>query len=114
MTSASTFARLFCRHSTRRAPQSAHAFRLTRRRLLLESLEDRSLMAGFNFADFSDGSSLNLAGVAEITADHRLRLTPSVGGQVGSAWYASERVFLTSGFSTTFQFQLAENFDSPG
>ena len=80
----------------------------------METLENRSLLAGFNFADFSNIAGLNLEGVAAITSDNRLRLTPAIGGQVGAAWYSAEKEFVTGNFSTTFQFQLANNFDSPG
>lgn len=84
------------------------------RRLLLERLEDRSLLAGFNFADFSASGTLSLVGDAAITADNRLRLTPAEGGRAGAAWYTAEKEFVGAAFSTTFQFQLANNFDSPG
>jgi len=84
------------------------------RGLLLECLEDRSLLAGFNFVDFSDSSALSLVGDAAITADNRLRLTPAEGGRAGAAWYTAEKEFVGAAFSTTFQFQLANNFDSPG
>jgi hypothetical protein len=84
------------------------------RRPRFEALEDRSLLAGFNFADFSDASPLTLLGDASITADHRLRLTPAIGGQEGAAWYTLEKQYVGFDFSTTFQFQLADNFDPPG
>jgi sugar lactone lactonase YvrE len=71
-------------------------------------------MAGFNFADFSDASAISLLGDASITSDNRLRLTPATGGQEGAAWYAADKPFVGMAFDTTFQFQLANNFDSPG
>lgn len=84
------------------------------RRLLLEALENRSLLAGFNFADFSDAGTLTLLGDASITADNRLRLTPAIGSQEGAAWFAADKPFVGAAFDTTFQFQLADNFDAPG
>jgi len=88
--------------------------RPSRRRLLFESLESRALLAGFNFPNFDDPSPLTLIGDAAITADDRLRLTPAAGGQEGAAWYTLEKQFVGYEFSTTFQFQMADNFDSPG
>src|SRR5688572_6579001 len=101
--------------ATRSLPRSRSSARMLqnshsrRRRLLLERLEERALLAGFNFADFSDSSTLSLLGDAAITADNRLRLTPAVGSQEGAAWYTAEKQFVGSEFSTTFQFQMANN-----
>lgn len=82
---------------------------------MLERLEDRSLLAGFNFTDFADSTPLTLLGDAAITADQRLRLTPAAGGQEGAAWYTLEKQFVGFEFSTAFQFQLADNYDAiPG
>jgi hypothetical protein len=72
------------------------------------------MLAGFNFADFSAAAdSLNLLGAATVTTDNRLRLTPAIDGQTGAAWYAAEKQFVGGAFSTTFQFQLDDFFDSP-
>ena len=79
--------------------------RLRKRKIGMETLENRSLLAGFNFADFSNIAGLNLEGVSAITSDNRLRLTPAIGGQVGAAWYSAEKEFVTGNFSTTFRFQ---------
>lgn len=84
------------------------------RRLSVEPLERRDLLAGFNYVDFSSAASLNLIGDAAVTSDNRLRLTPAVGGTLGAAWYSAEKQFVASQFSTTFQFQLTENADPPG
>jgi hypothetical protein len=100
---------LLSRFGTKRKPATKH-----RRRLLFDVLEDRSVPAGFNFADFSDIGGLTLVGDASITGDARLRLTPALGGQEGAAWYTAEKQFAGLSFETSFQFQLTENADPPG
>ena len=100
------------RSNTRKNQPAAR--RNSRRGLFLEQLESRSLLAGFNFVDFSNASPLSLLGDASITGDNRLRLTPASGGNEGAAWYTVEKQFVGYEFSTTFQFQLADNFPSPG
>lgn len=85
--------------------------RLPRTVLGIEQLEDRRMLSGFSFADFSDASDLNLLGAAAISEDNRLRLTPAVGNRAGAAWYITEKQGLIGGFTTTFQFQL--NVDGP-
>jgi sugar lactone lactonase YvrE len=77
--------------------------------LCLELLEDRALLSGFNFADFSSASGLNLVGAAAITPGNVLRLTPSLGGQNGAAWYTAAKQFAGLAFQSTFQFQLTKN-----
>lgn len=87
-------------------------------RLSLERLEERSLMAGFNFADFSDIDGLQLVGSASINTDHELRLTPvsptipgvPIHDVRGGAWYVADKSPVAAGFSTTFQFR-ATNTD---
>jgi uncharacterized protein YjiK len=86
----------------------------SQRRPTFESLEGRALLAGFNFVNFDDPAPLTLLGDASITPTDRLRLTPAAGGQEGAAWYTLEKQYVGFQFSTTFQFQLADNFDSPG
>jgi hypothetical protein len=80
-----------------------------------ERLEERAMLDGFGFADFSgDVSSLNLVGDAAITADARLELNPAAGNQAGAAWYSAEKQYVAEGFSTTFQFQMTSPNDSEG
>ncbi len=87
-------------------------------RLRLERLEERALLAGFNFADFSDIDGLQLVGSATINADHELRLTPvsptipgvPIHNMRGGAWYIADKSPVAAGFNTTFQFR-ASNLD---
>jgi hypothetical protein len=100
---------LLPRFGTKRNPATKH-----RRRLLFDVLEDRSVPAGFNFADFATAEGLNLVGDASITPDARLRLNPAASNQAGAAWYGAEKQYLAEGFSTTFQFQMTEPNESEG
>src|ERR1043166_3371147 len=96
------------RRAQRRKPVPLH----------FEVLEDRAVPAtgpmGFNFVDFSDPSSLSLLGSAAVTPGNVLRLTPAVGGQNGAAWFTADKQFVGLAFESTFQFQMTDNFDSPG
>ncbi len=82
--------------------------RPARNRLSLENLEGRSLLAGFNFSNFSSVNSadLNLLGSAAITAENSLRLTPAVSS-TGAAWYDVDKQIVAGSFETTFQFRLS-------
>jgi hypothetical protein len=66
-----------------------------------------------SFPDFSSHANLRANGNASFvnvpvndTNTTVLRLTPSLDGQVGSAWYATS-LSLKSGFTTTFTFRLS-------
>ena len=56
---------------------------------------------------------LHLVGDAAITPDARLRLTPAATSQEGAAWYTAEKQDVVEGFTTTFQFQMADNAGGP-
>ena len=109
-----------CAHSDR--PGKQKRLRLDRRRDFktrsritgLEQLEERSLLSGFNFADFSSTSGLSIVGTASATVDGRLRLTPAAAAQEGGAWYTAEKQFAGLAFESSFQFQFSENFGPPG
>lgn len=55
------------------------------RRLRHEPLEDRRLLTGITYADFSDATGLNLISRADITTENILRLTPAEQGDVRGA-----------------------------
>jgi uncharacterized repeat protein (TIGR01451 family) len=62
-----------------------------------------------SFPDFSSTVNLRTNGNAAVVSSgdaQVLRLTPSLDGQVGSAWYATS-LSLKSGFTTTFTFRLS-------
>lgn len=82
-------------------------------RLFLETLEGRDVPSTFNFADFSDVSSLNLQGRAA-SVNNVLRLTPAAQGDPGSAWYNVDKPLIAGNFSSTFQFQLSGGSDNNG
>ena len=84
-------------HPVRNRNHHPAARRHRRRGLFLERLEVRSLMAGFNFTDFSDASGLSLIGNASISADNRLRLTPASFNQQGAAWYSLDKPMVGRG-----------------
>jgi hypothetical protein len=79
----------------------------------MEALEDRTTPAGFSFPDFAAPAGLTLLGDADLTPDHRLRLTPAEGGKNGAAWFTAEKQFVGLAFDTTFQFQLTGYENSP-
>ncbi len=58
------------------------------------------------FTDFSSVGGLNLVGNAA-QAGTALRLTPSVVGQTGAAWYSSQ-VKVDAGFTTDFTFRISD------
>lgn len=62
------------------------------------------------YTDFSSISGLNLVGSSARAGDV-LRLTPSLEGQVGAAWYAT-KVDVANGFSTEFDFQISQIFNT--
>jgi hypothetical protein len=72
--------------------------------LFLGLLFEASAAAGFVFPDFNSSAGLVLNGVAA-TENGVLRLTPDLGLQAGSAWFATQQD-VGAGFSTSFQFQL--------
>jgi hypothetical protein len=67
--------------------------------------------SSFKFTNFSDVSGFNLQGNAASAVNSSgasvLRLTPAVGGQVGSAWYNVQKPLVAGNFTTTFQFELS-------
>ena len=75
-----------------------------------EVLEQRALLSGFAFADFSSVAGLNLVGTAAAATDSGnsqvLRLTPAVDRSTGGAWFSDKQI-VAGNFQTTFQFQLA-------
>lgn len=78
--------------------------------LHLEALEDRVVPAGFNFANFSDPSSLTLLDDAATTSDQALRLSPAIPKSRGNVWF-TEKQFVSVGFETTFDFRLTGGGD---
>lgn len=58
------------------------------------------------YTDFSSISGLNLVGSSARAGDV-LRLTPSLEGQGGAAWYAT-KVDVANGFSTEFDFKISQ------
>jgi hypothetical protein len=104
------------RNSKRRNTKS----RIRTRLALFERLENRSLLAGFQFADFSDSSGLQLVLSATINSDHELRLTPvsptipgvPIHAMTGGAWYVQEKSPVAAGFSTTFAFRATNTDDT--
>jgi glucose/arabinose dehydrogenase len=60
--------------------------------------------ADFDFLNFNSTPGLALFGSAGATGGV-LRLVPASGDQVGGAWFATKQL-VSSGFETTFQFQL--------
>ncbi|MBC7854874.1 MAG: protein kinase, partial [Pirellulaceae bacterium] len=79
--------------------------RLRARRLFLEQLERRSLLAGFAFLDFSDTSSLTLLDNPLVTSDLALRIAPADVTARGNVWF-SEKHFVSLGFETVFDFRM--------
>ena len=110
-----TLQKLRRRNTANRHPRSAMVHS---RGLLLESLENRLLLSGFQFANFSDNSKLQLVGSAVINPANELRLTPvsptipgvPIHDMRGGAWYVGAKSPIAAGFSTTFQFR-ATNTD---
>ena len=88
-----------------------HPRQAARKSLRFESLEDRRLMAGFQYTDFSDVSGLNVIGSAFVTNSNQLRLTSgefaSHHSNTGGLWYGAEKSLVAGGFETTFQFRLS-------
>ena len=74
-------------------------------RLAVEAMEQRDVPSGFNFADFSSTTGLNLLGAAAVTGTNRLSLTPAQD-VTGSAWYVADKMLVAGGFETTFRFQF--------
>jgi hypothetical protein len=60
--------------------------------------------AAIRFEDFSSIQELSIVGDAEVSGK-ALRLTPSKGDRSGAVWFR-EKQPVSSGFETTFQFQL--------
>lgn len=63
------------------------------------------LVSEFSYANFASTTGLNLVGDAAVVSS-KLRLTPAVGGKVGTCWRTS-RVFVAHGFRTDFSFQIS-------
>lgn len=68
----------------------------------------------FNYPDFSSTVGIGLEGDAFRTVNHRIRLTPSVVGQAGAAWYTKEKVPVVSGWETVFEFQISDTGSPSG
>jgi len=76
------------------------------RRLVLESLEGRTLLAGFNFDDFSSAANLTLLHDAITTPEHTLQLTKPEPKSRGNVWYSAKQ-FVSVGFESTFDFRMS-------
>ncbi len=101
--------RLFRKRLADRPP-----YRCLYRCLRHEPLEDRRVLSGITFNDFSDSTGLTLVGDAAIAGGNILRLTPAEGSMEGAAWYAVDTPYVSVDWETTFAFNLNENAGSPG
>ena len=88
--------------------------RRQRRYLCHEALEDRRVLSGIAFSDFSDSTGLSLVGNATISGGNVLRLTPAAGSMAGGAWYVAEKPIVSLNWETTFAFNLNGYDGSPG
>ena len=77
-----------------------------RQLLVAVSLASTATAQSFNYADFTNTGGLVMNGNAA-QAGAVLRVTPSVAQQTGSVWYAPP-VMVSSGFDTTFRFQISQ------
>lgn len=73
---------------------------------LVIGLAATSARAGFDYTDFSSTAGITLVGDAAVASGDRLRITPSVLGQVGAAW-VNDKQSIAGGFQTDFRFQIS-------
>jgi hypothetical protein len=73
--------------------------------LLLPPIQSYSA-SNFNFSNFSTTTGLQMNGDAAVAND-ALRLTPSLNGKTGTAWF-TEKQPVANGFETTFNFRITE------
>jgi len=75
-----------------------------------------SVLAQFNYPDFSNATGLGLVSSAQIV-NNRLRLTPSRFERIGAAWYNFARQDISRPWYTIFKFQITDragNIDTDG